>query len=494
MLHTIEDTPNLAIHRYPSASLYSVVRQNLLALDQATRIGRSAYAGGQGHPQENAGVNPFRKSWGAFRYLPGLTTLTWVMQNFNRLSGTVVRLYVNGALVQTTTLTDGTQTINYTLSGSFAVNSVVEVRWDLYNPALTSPGLIDGESWGGPYEIIDAYVSPVTLSDAWPGVPTFGTTYSTAGLTQLSNAVDWLIRRVGRRTDPLFTGIVRRPGPYGPAGDQTQGLENVRWYGSVITTASAPTLKAMGAVWVKVAGGVEEVRLLVNGSVVTTYTVPTTVGYHTYTLTYAMPQASGTRNYVEVWYRRLSNPSIGGNEVMNEWSVVRVWSEGAAALFAAPSIPTLNPRANMTWATWKAALNACSTLANTLKTRIDNNPTIWSRQYLYRRSYGYDDYQEKVFEPNFIPAAVPRIGEAVLIRGQGNYIGWGAQVWAEDQDNVGSYALTPTYKEQVNNGDTVDTAMVYLDALSALPPGASYNVRGGTIAYAGEIWKVGSDV
>jgi hypothetical protein len=493
MLHTIEDTPNLAAHRYPSASLYAVIRQNLLALDQATRIGRSAYAGGQGHPQEYAGQNPFRKSWGAFRYLPGLTTLTWVMRVSERNTGDVVRLYINGALVQTTTLADGDQTINYTL-GSFATNSVVEVQWDIYNATLTTPGLVTGESWGF-YDIIDAYVSPVGLSDAWPGVPTFSTSYSSANLTLLSNAVDWLVRRISRRTDPLFTGIIRRPGPYGPTGDEAGGLMNVKWFGTILTTASAPTLKASGTVWVYSAGAQEEVRLLVNGAVVATYSVPNTVGVYTYTLTYAMPQAAGTRNYVEVWFRRLNVPGVEGKEVMHAWSVVRVWSEGSASLFAAPSLPAMSARTGYTWATWKAALNACATLANTLKTRIDNNPTIWSRQYLYRRSYGYDDYQELVFEPNFIPAAVPRVGEAVLVRGQGNKVAWGAQVFDETKTNdVGSYELNATYSEAVNTDGVKSTALVYLDALKALPPGASYNVRGGTIVYAGEIWRVGTDV
>jgi hypothetical protein len=155
----------------------------------------------------------------------------------------------------------------------------------------------------------------------------------------------------------------------------------------------------------------------------------------------------------------------------------------------------MSARTGYTWATWKAALNACATLANTLKTRIDNNPTIWSRQYLYRRSYGYDDYQELVFEPNFIPAAVPRVGEAVLVRGQGNKVAWGAQVFDETKTNdVGSYELNATYSEAVNTDGVKSTALVYLDALKALPPGASYNVRGGTIVYAGEIWRVGTDV
>ncbi len=489
MLHTIEDTPNLGAHRYPSAALYSVVRQNLLALDQATRIGRSAYCGGQGHPQEYVNENPFRKSRGAFRYLPGMTTLATVVRVTGYQAGDSLRTYINGSLVQTAALANGDVTVAYTL-GSFAINSAVEVEYHIYSAAR--PSLPTQTIWNALFEIIDAYVSPVTLADAWPGVPTFAGSYSAANLTQLANAVDWLIRRVGRRTDPLFLSIIRRFGPYGPTVEEPEG-NPVRWYGTVNTTFAAPILKAMGQVWV-LNGTTEEIRLVVNGAIVATYNVPTTAGRYNWSLSYTLPQAAGTRVYVEVYFRRLANPTVNTTEWVNRWSLVRVWTEGTAGIYSLPSIATLSPRTNYTWATFKAALNACATAAQTIKDRIDANATLWSRQYLYRGAYGYDEYQDSVFESNYIPAT-PRVGEAVLIRGINNHVGWGAQVFDESKENeVGSYALNAIYKETVNQGEARATAMVYMDALAGLPPGAYYNVRGNPLTYAGEIWKVGSDV
>lgn len=497
MLHAVEDTPNLAIHEYPSAGLFATVRQNLLTLDQATRVGRSAYCGGWGHPQEFERTNPFRKSWGSFRFLPGMTTLTTVVRVSGRQDGDTLRLYVNGSLVQSSSITaNGDQTYTYTLTG-LTNYAVVEVDWHIYNAGYSTPDLTEGQDWGR-YEILDAWVSPVTLADAWPGVPTFTTVYDTATkVPQLANAVHWLVRRIGRRTDPLFTTSVRRGGPLSDASELDYGPGVQRWHGSVVTTATAPTLRARGQVWVRFPGATEEIRLYVNGSVVATSVPPATVGRYNWSFSYAMPQAAGSRVAVEIRFRRTAPALHYDNEIVSEWSLLRVWTEGAAGIYSAPSIPSVAARTDTTWSTWKAALNAAATLANTLKSRVDANPSLWSNQYLYRRSYAYNDYQEGVFEPNYIPTAIPRLGEALLIRGVGNKVAWGAQTFDEksaETNSVGSYDLDATYSEAVNTDGTKGTSLVYLDALASLPPMASYNVRGGTIAYAAEIWRVGTDI
>jgi hypothetical protein len=503
-MHSIEDTTSLGIHRYPSAALYEVMRSNLLTLDLDTRNGRAAYCGGWGHPEENVTANPFTKSKGGFRYLPGMTTLTVVVRVSDSISGGTwasgdsLRIYLNDALVQTTALPgNGDQTITHTL-GSYALNSAVEVQLQIYSASRPS----DDTQWGL-YEIIDAYVSPVTLSDTWPGVPTFTTVYDAAKLTQLANAVDWLTRLVGRRTDPLFQAIVRASGPYGPSGEEAQGQSNVRWYGSMVTTTTAPILKVTGNVLVQ-APATEEVRLLVNGSVVATYNVPLDYGQHTWTLSYTMPQSAGTRVYVEVWYRRLSvGPIVNKSEQTNRWSLIRVWSEGLANSHAAITIPAMTARTDGSWATWKAALNACATTAGTIYSRITAaaNNSLWLRQYLYRGSYAYGGYgskNEPSFEWIYIPNCPARIGNGVLVRGVGNTVDFGAQGFDESEsakNGIGAYKLVATYSETAT-GQANETALVYFDALKNLPPGANYNVRGASwpARYAGEIWRVGNDV
>lgn len=494
MLHTVEDTPNLGMHRYPSAALFRAIRGNLLALDGATRIGRSAYCGGYGHPQEYANVNPYRESWGAFRALPGLTTLTVVTRSSDLLGNTDLRVYLNGTLASTKDLANGLQTHTVSL-GSYAINSVVEVQLDVVRADLPAGESPTGDSLiFGTVEVEDAYVSPVTLADPWPGTPTFGASYDAAMTQQLADAVDWLIRRVGRRTDPLFQAVVRWKGPYGPRGAEP-GQADVRWFGSVQPQASAATLYARGNAWVSW-GATEAIRLWAGGSVVATYTVPTTPGVYSWLLSYSLPQAAGTHVPLAVDYVRTAMPSHLGVEPINRWSVLRVWTEGAQGLYPVPSIPA--PAARVVTTAWDDALNAASSAAATIKARIDANPDLWSRQRLYRRRYAYDDYQDRVYEPGQIAFSMARTGEALLVRGQNARVEWGPQVFDEtytpQTDDVGLYPLKGVLSQAVCQGDAPMSELVYLGTLGGLYPTASYNVRGEALAYAAEVWRVGTDV
>jgi hypothetical protein len=481
-LDTFEDTPNLGMHRYPSASLLRITRSNLLALDEVTRQGRPIYQGGFGEPQENVATNPYRESWGSFRALPGLTTLTVVIRSSAVDSGDVLRVYLNGALATTWALANGEQVLTAAL-GSYAINSVVEVVFEVYNASKPS-----GDASWGDFEIQDAYVGPVTLADAWPGVPTFTTTYSSAALLQLSRAVDWLVRRIGRRTEPLFQSIIRWNGPF-------TGQTTVRWYGGAEITPACNLLVAAGLVRVDVAGATETVRLRVNGVTVDSLTIPSTRGDHGYTLTYPLSGATGTRLPVVVDMVRTVAPPHSGDEPVSRWTLSRVEMIGSASIYPAISIPTVAARTNVSWSTFKAALQACADAANTIKARIDANPDLWSRQRLFRRRYAFDDYQDRVFEPGQIAGQYARRGEALLIRAKGARAAWGPGEFDNNSKNeVGLYAVKNYLEQGVCQGDTPRTELVYLDTLNGLYPTQAYNVRGEQLIYAAEILRVGTDV
>ncbi|NJO81666.1 MAG: hypothetical protein HC828_02105 [Blastochloris sp.] len=85
----------------------------------------------------------------------------------------------------------------------------------------------------------NAYLSPTTIGDAWPGLPTIGASSITvAQAQQISDCLDWLIRRMGLRREPLFQGVIRRQGPF-------QGQTTVYLRGSVTRSTEHPTLKAL---------------------------------------------------------------------------------------------------------------------------------------------------------------------------------------------------------------------------------------------------------
>lgn len=482
---TFEPPPNLAIHTYPSAALYRVIRNDLLALDEVTRQGRALFGGGFGEPQENVTANPYREVWGSFRALPGLTTLTVVIRNSGVTSNDVLRVYLNGVLATTWSLANGEQVLTATL-GSYATNSVVEVLFEVYNAGKPT----SGASWGN-FEVQDAYVGPVTVADAWPGTPTFTNAYSSASLLQLSRAVDWLVRRAGRRTEPLFQSIIRWKGPY-------TGQTTVRWHSGAEITPACNSLVATGSVRVEVAGATEQVRLQVSGATVATYNVPSARGEYVYVLTHPLSGTTGTRLPVVVdMVRTVSPGDIGGAEPVSRWSLFRVAMEGSAGVYSPVSIPTITARQLTSWATWKAALNACATAAATIKSRIDANPDLWSRQRLFRRRFAFDDYQDRVYEPGQIALTLARRGEALLARGKGNRLTWGPGEFDNNSANlneVGLYA-SKNYQEQgICQGDSPRTELVYLDTQNGLYPTQAYNVRGEQLIYAGEILYVGQDV
>lgn len=486
-LHTIDDTADLAIHRYPSAALFRAIRGNLLALDAATRIGRNAYCGGFGHPQEYVNLNPYRESWGAFRALPSLTTLTWVTRTTGLLGPQSMRVYLDGTLATTRPLTNGLQTHTLGLGG-YAINRAIEVQFDVIRTDQPEGDLLPNQF--GMVEIEDAFASPVALPDPWPGTPTFTTVYDPLLTRQLADAIDWLIRLVGRRTDPLFQALVRWNGPY-----TGQAAVDMRWYGSVQPQPAAPTVRAMGTVWVQ-APATEQIRLWVNGTVVQTFAVPTAPGMYAYQLSATLAQPAGSHVPVAVDYIRTAGPPlVRGAEPINRWAVWRVWTEGAQGLYPIPSIPA--PAARTPTSSWRDALNAASAAAAAIKSRIDANPDLWTRQRLFRRRYAYDGYQDRVFEPGNIAVSQSRVGEAVLVRGQNDRIEWGPHQFDEiaaNQNEVGLYPLAGPLRQAICQRDQVVSELAYLSNLPGLYPTSFFAVRGETLAYAGEVWRVGTDI
>jgi hypothetical protein len=478
ILDTFEDSQALPDQVAGSATVMNVWRSNLAAIDDATRIGVYAYQGGFGHPQEFVAQNPYRESWGGFRYLTGMTTLTAVTRSSAVTSGDVLRVYLAGTLQATWTLANGTQTHTFNLP-SYGANFAVDVVFEVYNASKPA----EGASWGD-FEIIAAYVSPVQLSDAYPGEPTFTNVYSPTSTQQLASAINWLVRRVSLRTRPLFQSIVRWNGPY-------QGQNTVRWYGSVEKSPAQNVLKANGMVLVQASGMTEQIRLRVDGTTVATYAVPTTPGDYGFTLSYTMSQATGTRLYLEVDHIRTAGGDSNQTPIAR-FTLNRVWTEGVG-VYAVSSFPPLPIRTGVTWATVKGFLNNCRDAAATLKARIDANPDLWNRQYLFRCRYAFDAYQNQVFEPGQIACCWERVGQALLVRGKGIQLAHGPSAFNPDpksQNEVGLYELKPFVTESLVDGDAVETALVYLDGIDGLYGGDPYNLRGVDIHYAGEIFRI----
>lgn len=476
-----------------SPTMLNTMRDALLSMDEATRLGGYVFTGMYGqHPTENGEAhNIIWRGGGVWR--TGMTTLRVITVTTGTVvTGDTLRIYrgdtdANGnppATYSDHTISAGTQTHTVSLSGyadGDVLRFIAEVRH------TSAPG---GENYTG----VRVYVAlaellPVTLADAAPTLPTFS---SAADLTQtkldqLATYIDWLIRRVGTRYDPLFISQLRRNGPFrNELGEQDL---NVVWRGGLRRSALHSTLRVRGRTLRLWTGHTEQIRLILNGSVVATHTVPTTLGETAFSFDQSLAAyGDGSVVTVELDYRR-SAPNAWPTPT-NRWTINEVYvdaASGGAATLGAWQVR----QSGVTAAALLAWAQAARTLASDIKARIDANGAVWGVQRLYTmRPAIYDNaadtYQLQLYEEWSVPLTWRRQGEALVGRGRALSIGYGAgwfdeAAYAEKSktiEGVGSWPLRSTKTHSVVDGDAIESFQQYLDAVPGLPVGAPFNVRG----------------
>ena len=460
-----------------SAAKLNAMRDAALAQDEASRLGGVAFCSSYGNPPQNDDQNPTIIWRGGFTMVSGATTLTVIVSS--TFSGAFLRVHQTGSATVTDTITLNSsnpqpETFTIDITGeNYSNGQIVLVDIDLFNPSAG-----DTEDWGA-IEIYEVSLSPISISDAWPGVPTFGA-ITAANLNQLANAIDWLTLRMGTRYDPLFQGVVRRFGPYFQQGD-------VQLIGSIRRATDHNILYASGYVQREYEGATEAISLIVGSTTVATYSVPAALGQHEWTLSTTLTAAADTVTRVAVQYDR-SNPDEdgGGLRNINRWSVNEIYTSSA------PGAPaTLDPqvaRQRPSFSTLQTWLNSLATIVNATYTRIvTTNAALWSRQICYRARYGRLD-QQAWFEPGGLAMRWRRAGDAVAIRGRGVSIGVGGAQF-ERTNEVGFYEFSNTRSTSIIPGDATQSVLWFLDNAPGLPSGAPYNLRGVDLLYAAERLK-----
>ena len=494
ILRNADDSPTFTTGDPLGATPLNVMRDTLVAVDEATRLGGYAFTSLYGqHPEEN--MEPAWVVWrGGFVFLAGMTTLRVVTLSSGTVSGATLRVYrgdtgANDALPATYTdhtLSSGQQTFLITISGAgYAAGQVVRLHLELRRTG--SPV----SSMNVDILAVEAY--PISLS-GWPGVPTFGSAaaITAANLNQLAAASDWLVARCALRYDPLFILHLRRIGPFRNAVGESDA--NVRWYGSVRRTTLHPSVTARGRVMVLWGGATEAIQLVVAGSVVSTYSVPTALGEHAWELTASLAGYSAdTLVGLQLRYVR-SAPDVTDTPV-NRWTVNEVFTPtptgGGSTL--APWAVRQGGVSSAALVSWLASLAA---LAQAAYDRIAANDALWEvqRAFTARPASGMDQF--RWFEPWGVPATWRRAGEALVGRGRGLTIGYGpgyfdeAALKAQGDGGIGAYPLTNNRTHPFIDGDNVETGRLFLDSVPGLYAGAPYNVRGEEAYYLAEVLKV----
>jgi hypothetical protein len=462
-----------------SAAKLNTMRDAALAQDEASRLGGVAFCASYGNPPQNDDENPNLIWRGGFTMVDGATTLTIVLVTSSISGVNLLRVTRTGAsAISSTHDLDNPpgppQTITIDITpANYSNGQIVLVDIELYNAAGGA-----SENWGD-IEIREVSLTPISISDTWPGVPTFGA-ISAANLNQLANAIDWLTLRMGTRYDPLFQGVVRRFGPFFQQGD-------VQLRATVRRSPSHGTVIASGYVLREHPGATERVTLTIGLNVVATYNVPAAVGQHEWTLSTALPGSTGDIIYVMVQYERTApDEDNGGLLGINRWSVNEIYTSSDTT--APVTLEQQVARQRPSFSSLQSWLNSLATIVNATYTRIvTTNAALWSRQICYRARYGRLD-QQAWFEPGGLAMRWRRAGDAVAIRGRGVSIGVGGAQF-ERTNEVGFYEFSNTRSTSIIPGDATQSVLWFLDNAPGLPSGAPYNLRGVDLLYAAERLK-----
>ncbi|MCG8348230.1 MAG: hypothetical protein MI924_10680 [Chloroflexales bacterium] len=471
MLQTYQDSPAFANNQIFAAADYNVLRSNLQTLDRVTLLGRvafSRYAATTADNPAKTDADPLSVWYGSFEYTTSATTATVVTWSASVLGTETYQVYFDGVLRGSITAANGNQAITINNINTFGYNEGQVVDVDVR---------LVGTNTASQYQVWDAYISPLALSDAWPGVPTFGA-ISSANLNQLSNAIDWIARRVNlQRFQPFFT-VRKFPGLFW--SPTTWPI----WSGTITRSTNATQLVLR--TWYSGAGGYTEfLELLVNGAVV--QSIGPISGDSGATFIYDM-SGIAVGALAAIQFRSTVTAGAGNDTIRTRHSIVDCFVQDPAPTYQTQP-PVETATGSDTFATVQSQLNSLATNANALKSRIDSNTDRWSRRRFFRRRYGLDGpggFQQEYYTPIMFPQRA-RLGDLLIVKGQNIGIGWGSFGLNVINDEPGGHiGVEWTQNENLIGADAAETVRIGFDRFAGLYPGKLYAITGTDVRYVAE--------
>lgn len=325
-------------------------------------------------------------------------------------------------------------------------------------------------SGGGEIFVQDVYGSPLSVTDAWPGVPTFGASYTAGQLTQLSNATAWVINRSG--LIPRVPLLSMRYGLGSCAGPDRR----IVYCGTVGRYYSQQKLR-LG--WQVADNTLPDLHMevWVNGALAyDTGTLPQgTIGGDNIIDLSSVPL--GTRAEIEIW----SNQHATIPRSSYHFSFWTFWTiQGQAYDATIYTTPSLPPTAEVvtSQATLTAYLNNLASVISAAKARIDAQPNYYNRVRAQRRWFSkYDKADGLAIRRN--PPRFWRCGDALIVNGKGVGIGYGGVDLPVDPIRGVSYAEYKWLKtQQILDGETQGTQVLWLDTVPGVPRASAYYLTG----------------
>lgn len=412
------------------------------------------------------GLNSFLLWAGAVTYRSGMTSLV--------VTGTASG-YGAGALLKVSF--DGVFKFNISPAANFSASQALSGYTDgqvinvTINATWTSGLSIGSEK----FVITDLYTTPITFASSWPGVPTFGSSFPAASLTQLFDAADWIFNRVNATPNPAALVSLYQLGPFkDPAVEAAHGLYPL-YYGGVLVANSNSILRVTVLVTNQSSPGLR-MDTYINGVLAdSSANIPIGTNYITRPIAFSGLSIGDVAEVSIFGVVTSAGPSA--TWLQSRWSFYAVRSEPAATnVYTTPATPPA-PEVLTSATALAAYLNNLASILTACKARIDAAPNLWQRGRALRRFYSkdnaYNDLAPKRGRPKF-----DRYGDRLLVRGKGVSIAYGAiTIPTNDRGlNFDEYSFGQT--QQIIDGDKLQTKTVYLDSFAGLSVGMTYYLLG----------------
>jgi hypothetical protein len=410
--------------------------------------------------------NDFQPGRYTLRYFITMTTLT-IAGRATGYGASTLRFYVDGVDKGTVTL-GSTWTKTISIASGYTSGQFIDIQINVEsNPSETSVYIIDA-----------VYGTPITAPTSWPGAPSWGgAVYSATRLNQFVAACGNLYDRMN-----LIPIVAQVAHVFVPV---THKAETHRIYsGSVLRSFTEDKLRVFGSAVIN--NTAELFKVYLDG--VLAYTSPTmTLGTYSILQDITLSHTVGTRAGVAIEVTVTDASNQDPNNTHNSRYTItaaRAQATGAGYPYATPPAAFVG-NGSINDAPLDTALGTLSSMLTTVNSRLNGRPELWGRAYAMRKRYALDEHQNTKLM-RIYPHVMQRLGDRLVVRGKGVKIGWGA-ITVESQDTGIDYSkYTWTNEQEIIGGDSVDTAIVFLDSLPGLYRGTQYFVFGSDVIWAGE--------
>ncbi len=398
----------------------------------------------------------YRLWWGSIQYRAGMTTLN----AFGRAASAAgtIQMRINGSLATSASATS-TWSLQADISTGYSEGDILPIELVTSgNTTKTSNRFVLG-----------VYASPVAMPTAYPGVPTFSTSYTPALLNQLLSTCHWLYDRITAVPYvPHIAQIMR------PATHKAQTI--------ILYSGGIPRFHTQDELHIEIWQNLlpnpgEYIQVLVDGSVVYTGSTQPPGGTAAYDLALPLTHTLGTT--VPVVVRAVVTATPTPYTLINSRYTIRtVGTIARTTPYPAATPPAAFPEnGSIAHATAVSQLNAIATMLTNVKSRIDGRPELWNRIRAFRRRFAIDERQNTKLAKMYVPRRA-RQGDRLVVHGKGVGIQWGSFKLAEKEGEIDYDDYTFSDSESLTDGEAIETKTVWFDQFRGLVPGAWYTLSG----------------